>query len=83
MGELIGIARDSVMPVARQHRGFGSALWLTDRDANKLMIASLWETHEDMEESQRSGYYREQLGKFGRLLAGEVTRETYEVSIQP
>jgi heme-degrading monooxygenase HmoA len=83
MDELLGIARESVMPAARQQRGFRDALWLTDRDANKLMIVSLWETREDMEESERSGYYREQLGKFGGLLAGDdVVRETYEVGIQ-
>jgi len=36
-----------------------------------------------MEESERSGYYREQLGKFGGLLTGDdVVRETYEVGIQ-
>jgi heme-degrading monooxygenase HmoA len=46
------------------------------------MIVTLWETKEDMEAGERSGYYREQVGKFGGLLAGEVVREAYEVSIR-
>ena len=43
---------------------------------------TLWETKEDMEAGERSGYYREQVGKFGGMLAGGVVREAYEVSIQ-
>ena len=82
MDEVIDISRDSVLPAAQQQRGFRSGLWLTDRDANKIMIVSLWETREDMEAGERSGYYREQVGKFGGMLAGDVVRETYEVSIQ-
>ena len=82
MDEVIDISRDSVLPAAQQQRGFRSGLWLTDRDANKIMIVSLWETREDMEAGERSGYYREQIGKFGGMLAGDVVREAYEVSIQ-
>ena len=82
MDEVIDISRDSVLPAAQQQRGFRSGLWLTDRDANKIMIVSLWETREDMEARERSGYYREQIGKFGGMLAGDVVQEAYEVSIQ-
>jgi heme-degrading monooxygenase HmoA len=82
MDEVIDISRDSVLPAAQQQRGFRSGLWLTDRDANKIMIVSLWETKEDMEAGERSGYYREQIGKFAGMLAGDVVREAYEVSIQ-
>ncbi len=46
------------------------------------MIVTLWETKEAMEAGERSGYYREQVGKFGGMLAGDVVREAYEVSIQ-
>ena len=82
MDEVIDISRDSVLPAAQQQRGFRGGLWLTDRDANKIMIVSLWETREDMEAGERSGYYREQVGKFGGMLAGDVVQEAYEVSIQ-
>ena len=36
----------------------------------------------DMEAGEQSGYYREQVGKFAGMLAGDVVREAYEVSIQ-
>ena len=61
--------------------GFSGGLWLTDPDTNKVIIVTLWETKEDMEAAEQSGYYREQVGKFGGMLAGDVVREAYEVSI--
>jgi heme-degrading monooxygenase HmoA len=82
MDEVVAISRASVLPAARQQRGFGGGLWLTDLGTNKVMIVTLWETKEDMEAGERSGYYREQVGKFGGMLAGDVVREAYEVSIQ-
>ena len=82
MDEVIAVSRDAGLPAARQQPGFKGALWLTDRDANKLMAVSLWETREDMETGEQSGYYREQIGRLGGLLAGDVVREAYEVSIQ-
>ena len=82
MDEVIAVSRDAGLPAARQQPGFKGALWLTDRDANKLMAVSLWEIREDMETGEQSGYYREQIGRLGGLLAGDVVREAYEVSIQ-
>ena len=82
MDEVIAVSRDAGLPAARQQPGFKGALWLTDHDANKLMAVSLWETKEDMEADERSDYYREQIGRLGGMLAGDVVREAYEVSIQ-
>ena len=82
MDEVIAVSRDAGLPAARQQPGFKGALWLTDRDANKLMAVSLWEIREDMETGEQSGYYREQIGRLGGMLAGDVVREAYEVSIQ-
>ena len=82
MDELISISRNSGLPAAQQQPGFRGGLWLTDRDANKLLVVSLWETKEDMEAGEQSGYYREQIGRLGGMIAGDVVREAYEVSIQ-
>ena len=80
--EMVSISRDSILPAARQQQGFEGGLWLTDPDTNKAMIVTLWKTKEAMEAGEQSGYYREQVGKFGGMLAGDVVREVYEVSIQ-
>jgi heme-degrading monooxygenase HmoA len=82
LDELLSVSQDSVLPAAQQQQGFRGGLWLTDPDTNKAMIVTLWETKEEMEAGERSGYYREQVGKFGGMLAGEVVREAYEVGIQ-
>ena len=82
LDELLSVSRDSVLPAAQQQQGFAGGLWLTDPATNRAMIVTLWETREDMEAGERSGYYREQVGKFGGMLAGEVVREPYEVGIQ-
>ena len=82
MDEIVSVSRDSVLPAARIQQGFEGGLWLIDPDNNKAMIFTLWQTEEDMEAGEASGYYREQLGKFGGLLAEEVAREAYEVHIR-
>ena len=82
LAEAMDIARGSIAPHAKGQRGFKSLLALVDREDDEIVFVSLWETEEDMEAGERSGYYREQIGKFGGMLAGEVVREAYEVSIQ-
>ena len=80
--EVVAISKDSVLPAAQQQQGFKGGLWLTNPDTNKVMVLTLWESREDLESGEASGYYREQIGKLGDLLAGDVVREAYEVSIQ-
>ena len=82
MDEVVAISKDSVLPAARQQQGFEGGLWLTDSDANKVVVVTLWGSREDMESGETSGYYREQIGKLGGLLAGDVVREAYEVSLR-
>ena len=82
MDEVVSVSRGSVLPAARTQQGFEGGLWLIDPDNNKAMIVTLWQTKEDMEAGEASGYYREQLGKFGGLLSEEVAREAYEVHIR-
>ena len=80
--EMVSISKDSILPAARQQEGYEGGLWLTDPEANKAIIVTLWESRELLEAGEASGYYREQIGKVGGLLAGEVVREIYEVSIR-
>ncbi len=36
MDDIIAVSRESGLPAAQQQRGFKGALWLTERDTNKL-----------------------------------------------
>jgi heme-degrading monooxygenase HmoA len=76
------IAHESVIPVVRQQRGYKNGLVLTDTNANKIVVITLWETETDMKAGETSGYYREQLAQVVPLLAAVPVPEAYEVSLQ-
>jgi heme-degrading monooxygenase HmoA len=76
------IAHESVIPVIRQQRGYKNGLVLTDTNANKIVVITLWETEADMKAGETSGYYREQLAQVMPLLAAVPVPEAYEVSVQ-
>jgi heme-degrading monooxygenase HmoA len=80
MGEATKIFSESVIPAARQQRGFKGALFLTDPATGKGMSVTLWETEEDLKAGESSGYFKEQVAKFGPLLAGPPTREVLVVA---
>jgi heme-degrading monooxygenase HmoA len=80
--ELIRIARDSILPVARQQRGSLGMLLLNDRTTGKGISVTLWATEADMKASETSGYLREQLAKLTDVLEPQIVREAYEVVLQ-
>jgi len=80
--EAVSIYRDSVMPAAKQQKGFKGAFLLTDRNTGKGVSVALWETEADLKAGEASGYYQEQIAKFGGVFAGPPAREHYEVSVQ-
>ena len=82
MDEGMQIIRDSILPAARQQPGFKGGLWLLDRSTGKVIAITLWETEADLLAGETSGYLREQLGKVAHLLATQVVREMYEVTVQ-
>ena len=80
--ETIRIYRDSVAPAAKQQKGFKGALLLTDPNTGKGISVTLWETEADLKAGEASGYYQEQIAKFGAVFAAPPAREAYEVSLQ-
>ena len=82
--QAITIFKGSVLPAAQAQRGFKGAFLLTDHRTGKFVSLSLWETEADLNASEESGYYQEQIAKFAGVgvFAGAPVRETYEVSVQ-
>ena len=72
--------RDSVIPAAKQQKGFSGAMLLTDDVTGKGISITLWETEADQKASEASGYVAQQLGKLAAVLAGPPTRESFLVS---
>ncbi len=80
--EAIAIFNDSVIPAAKQQKGFRNAYLLVDRSANRGIGLSLWETEADVAALATSGFYQEQVAKFAVVFAGPPEREVYEVGAQ-
>ena len=77
----IGHGRGSIAPHAKGQRGFKSLLAFVDREDDEIVFVSLWETEEDLEAGENSGYYEEQLGKLSAVLTGHAKREAFEASV--
>ena len=78
--EVIATFRDSVLPAARQQKGFKDAYLLVDRSTNKGVGLSLWESEADLAALMESGFYQEQVAKLAAAFAGPPEREVYEVA---
>jgi heme-degrading monooxygenase HmoA len=79
---VIQLYNESVVPSAVQQPGFKGLLSLVDRSRGKAISITLWETEEDMLAGESSGYYQEQLAKFGDKLSAIPTMEAYEVNMK-
>ena len=82
MDEGVQIVRDAILPVTRRQPGFKAYMNLTDRTTGKVISITLWETEADLNASESSGLLREQLDKVAHMLATQVVREVYEVTVQ-
>lgn len=83
MEEAIRLWRDSVMPAAREQKGFKSGRLLVDRKTGRGISIGLWETEADVQASgEGSAYLREQLAKFAGLFTAPPTIEHYEVAAE-
>ena len=81
MDEVVRIYQDSVVPAARQQKGFKGGYVLADRDTGKGISIALWETEADMKADEGSGFYQQRAAKF-KDLVGATAREQYEVIVQ-
>ena len=81
LAEVIRINRDSVVPDARQQKGFSSLLLLTNEAAGVGISVSSFKTLEDIQASEASGYYQQQVDKFAQLLTGTPDKRIYETGV--
>jgi heme-degrading monooxygenase HmoA len=80
--EAVGVYRESIVPAAKEQKGYKNAFLLTDPQTGKFISITIWETEADMNAGENSGYYQEQLGKIGAFFASPPSMEHYEVSVQ-
>ena len=80
LDEAIRIFNSSIRPAAREQNGFKDSYFLVDREANRILGFSFWETEADVSAIAASGFYQEQVGKLAAVFAGPPERDVYEVA---
>ncbi len=55
---------------------------LVDREGNKAVVFSVWETEADLANVASSGFYQEQVAKFAGVFAAPPERNAYEVAVR-
>ena len=79
LGKAVGVYRDSVIPSAKEQKGFHDALLFTDSATGRAVSITIWETEEDLLAGQNSGYYQEQIAKFAELMIRTPDQEGFEL----
>lgn len=70
---------NSVVPAAKDQKGFHDALLFTDSASGKVVSITVWETEEDLMAGQSSGFYQDQIAKFAELLIRAPDQDGYEL----
>jgi len=79
--EAINFYQESVVPAAKEQKGFVSMNLLTDLDTNKFISITFWETEDDMISGYSSGYLQEQVGKGAVIFMSPQIEEPQKVSV--
>jgi heme-degrading monooxygenase HmoA len=77
----IGIFEHSVIPAAKAQRGYRGAYLLADREADRCIAVTFWDSAEDAAANEQNRYYQEQLVKFMNLFSAPPIREGYDVAV--
>lgn len=79
--ELINIFHESILPVAKQQKGFKGGYLLTDRKTSKGISIALWETEADMNAGDTNDYLRQQIAKIIPCIVPPPAMENFEVNL--
>jgi len=66
----------------QQQKGFQGANLLVDRNTGKVLSISNWENRANLDATETSGWYQEQIAKFAAIFAAPPVREIYEIALQ-
>jgi quinol monooxygenase YgiN len=79
--EWLALIRDSIVPVLKDQDGFLGFVALVDREHDKTIGYSMWESEAALAVSESSGHYQAQIAKLGAVLASPPVREAYELTV--
>jgi len=70
---------ESVIPLCKNQKGFVGAEYLADRNTGASMLITIWESEADLQNSERSRFFQEQVAKFLGYFTAPPIRESFEV----
>lgn len=79
--EAIKHYQDSIVPAAKEQKGYRGTQLLVDESTGKAMSIALWDSEEAMKAGEASGYLQEQYGKVAELIESPPETERYEVKV--
>ena len=76
----VELGREEILPLERQMPGFRGLILLADKEANRLVSVSLWDSEEQMQESEASARLLTRLG--AQSIGGKrVGAEPFDVAL--
>jgi heme-degrading monooxygenase HmoA len=79
LDEVANIFEEQVIPEAKKIKGYKEAYFMADRRIGNCVITTMWETEEDLLETENSRFFQEQLIKIMKFFITDPVREIYEV----
>ena len=80
--EAVRIYVEDITPARKVKKGSRGGYFLTDRETGKGIAITLWDTKEDIIDTEESGFFKEQVDKFKDCWITPPAREIYEISAQ-
>jgi len=77
----LAIIRDSIVPALKEQDGFQGFVALIDREHDKSIGYSMWNSAADLAASETSGNYQQQIARLRGVLAAPPVREIYEITV--
>lgn len=77
--EAAQLFKDQVIPSVKTVKGYLSANYMADRKTGNCVITTIWETEEDLLETEQNRFFQEQLVKFMQYFITPPVREVYEI----
>jgi len=77
--ETAKLFEEQVVPSIKAMKGHIGSNFIADRKTGNCVIMTMWETEEDLLETEHSRLFQEQLVKFIKFFITPPIREVYEV----
>jgi heme-degrading monooxygenase HmoA len=71
----------SMEPTWQQQKGFRGANLLVNRATGAILSISTWATRADLDATEASGWYQEQVARFSKTWVEPPAREIFEIAV--